>query len=98
MKRRRWIAAFLSLVMILTMVSPVSAKGFSKDSNSSGDKYSWSQTKEESPNDKKETSQETASVDETAAEDDGTFYPAQAEGKRTQRPAGKTGRDTVCAL
>lgn len=69
MKRRRWIAAFLSLVMILTMVSPVSAKGFSKDSNSSGDKYSWSQTKEESPNDKKETSQETASVDETAAEE-----------------------------
>ena len=69
MKRRRWIAAFLPLVMILTMVSPVSAKGFSKDSNSSGDKYSWSQTKEESPNDKKETSQETASVDETAAEE-----------------------------
>ena len=60
MKRKRWIAAFLSLVMILTMVSPVSAKGFSKDSNSSGDKYSWSQTKEESPNDKKETSQDTA--------------------------------------
>ncbi len=69
MKRKRWIAAFLSLVMILTMVSPVSAKGFSKDSNSSGDKYSWSQTKEESPNDKKETSQDTASSDETAAEE-----------------------------
>ena len=69
MKRRRWIAAFLSLVMILTMVSPVSAKGFSKDSNSSGDKYSWSQTKEESPNDKKETSQDTASTDGTSTEE-----------------------------
>lgn len=79
MKRRRWIAAFLSLVMILTMVSPVSAKGFSKDSNSSGDKYSWSQTKEESPNDKKETSQETASVDETAAEEAAVTDETDAE-------------------
>ena len=79
MKRKRWIAAFLSLVMILTMVSPVSAKGFSKDSNSSGDKYSWSQTKEESPNDKKETSQETASVDETAAEEAAVTDETDAE-------------------
>ncbi len=69
MKRKRWIAAFLSLVMIFTMISPVSAKDFSKNSKNFGNKYSWSQNQETSRHDNNEMSQETSSADETTVEE-----------------------------
>lgn len=70
MKRKRWVAVFLSLVLILSMGSPVSAKGYSKNSNNSGNKYSWSQTNEKSSANKKETSaNENVSDNETMSDD-----------------------------
>lgn len=70
MKRKRWVAVFLSLVLILSMGSPVSAKGYSKNSNNSGNKYSWSQTNEKSSANKKETStNEDVSDNETTSDD-----------------------------
>lgn len=69
MKRKRWIAAFLSLVLIFTMISPVSAKDYSKNSKNFGNKYSWSQNQETSRHDNNEMSQETSSADETTVEE-----------------------------
>ena len=74
MKKNRWIAAFLSLILIMcTMVSPVSAKGYSKNANGSGNKSSWSQLKEKSRTE--ETSEkEAVSDDESAVEDTSPVY------------------------
>lgn len=74
MKKNRWIAAFLSLILIMcTMVSPVSAKGYSKNANGSGNKSSWSQLKEKSRIE--ETSEkEAVSDDESAVEDTSPVY------------------------
>ncbi len=72
MKRNRFIAAFLSLILIVTtMVSPVSAKENSKNPNSSSGKYSWNQLNEKSHSDKKETSKkEESSADKSGTEDE----------------------------
>lgn len=74
MKRNRFIAAFLSLILIVTtMVSPVSAKENSKNPNSSSGKYSWNQLNEKSHSDKKEeSSADKSGTEDEALPEDGT--------------------------
>lgn len=84
MKRKRWVAVFLSLVLVLSMGMPVSAKGYSKNSNSSRNKYSWELTNEKSSADDKETSgNEVVSDDNTVVDESTVEETTQPEDEIT---------------
>lgn len=70
MKRKRWVAVFLSLVLILSMGSPVSVQGYSGNSSGSGEEYSMSQTDEKSSEDVQETSESEEVLEETTVKED----------------------------
>lgn len=70
MKRKRWVAVFLSLVLILSMGSPVSVQGYSGNSSGSGEEYSMSQTDEKSSENVQETSESEEVLEETTVEED----------------------------
>ena len=70
MKRKGWIAVFLTLAMIITTVSPVSARGFGKREDNPRNKYSWEQTKEEPSQAEQENYEQEGSVDESAVEEE----------------------------
>lgn len=74
MKRKSWVALFLTLAMLITMVSPVSAKEPSRKADSSRDKYSWEQLKEKpSKADKQNYDKYKDSSDQSAAEEEATI-------------------------
>lgn len=73
MKRKGWIAVFLTLAMIITMATPVSAKESSKKADSSKNKYSWEQMKEKpSKADKQNSDKYKDSADQSAAGEEAT--------------------------
>lgn len=98
MKRKRWVAVLLSLMMILSMGSPVSAKGYRKNSDNSRDKYSWSQNNDKySAEDEMTSEQENVSEDSVAEEtvseevidaaEESVTEDVQGEAVPTQEPA-----------
>ncbi|MDM8247275.1 InlB B-repeat-containing protein [Lacrimispora saccharolytica] len=70
MKRKRWVAVFLSLVLILSMGSPVSVQGYSGNSSGSGEEYSMSQTDEKSSENVQETSESEEVLEETTVKEE----------------------------
>lgn len=70
MKRKRWVAVFLSLVLILSMGSPVSVQGYSGNSSGSGEEYSMSQTDEKSSEDVQEISESEEVLEETTVKEE----------------------------